>query len=74
METKIGQTYLFLRTAKDVREAIKMTYSNLGNSTQVFDIKSKLWDIKQGSQSVTQYYNALKNLWQELDLFYEVTW
>ena len=74
METKIGQTYLFLRTAKDVREAIKMTYSNLGNSTQVFDIKSKLWDIKQGSQSLTQYYNALKNLWQELDLFYEVTW
>ena len=71
METKIGQTYLFLRTAKDVREAIKMTYSNLGNSTQVFDIKSKLWDIKQGSQSVTQYYNALKNLWQELDLFYK---
>ena len=43
--------------------------SDLGNLAQIFEIKSKLWDTKQGSQSMTQYYNALKNLCQELELF-----
>ena len=64
METEIGQKYLFLLTAKGVwGMLLKFTYSNLGNSTQIFEIKSKLWDTRQDSQSMTQYYNALKNLW-----------
>ncbi|PON98873.1 LOW QUALITY PROTEIN: hypothetical protein TorRG33x02_054880 [Trema orientale] len=48
-------------------------YSDLGN-TIVFELKSALKERKQGDPSITQYFNDLTNLWQELDLFQEVKW
>ena len=56
MEAAIGQTYLFLPTAKDLWDAVQKTYSDLGNAAHVFEIKTKLKGIKQGSYSVTRYY------------------
>lgn len=41
------------------------------NSSHVFELKLKLKEIRQVSSEVTTYYNSLKILWQELDLFYE---
>lgn len=41
------------------------------NSSHVFELKLKLEEIRQVSSEVTTYYNSLKILWQELDLFYE---
>ena len=43
-------------------------YSDLGNVSQVFEIRSKLKEIKQSTQSVTQYFTDLEDKWQELDL------
>ena len=74
MEAAFGQTYLFLPTAKDLWDAVQETYLDLGNAAQMFEIKTKLEDIKQGSYSVTQYYNILQNAWQKLDLFYNMEW
>ncbi|KAE8663133.1 ethylene-responsive transcription factor 5-like [Hibiscus syriacus] len=34
----------------------------------------KLKDIQQGTLEVTQYYNNLKVLWEELDMYSEVDW
>ena len=74
MEAAVVQTYLFFPTAKDLWDAVQETYSDLGNAAQRFEIKTKLKDIKQGSYSVTQYYNTLQNAWQELDLFSHMEW
>ncbi|GMJ09197.1 hypothetical protein HRI_004588900 [Hibiscus trionum] len=74
MEGHISRTYLFFKTAKDMWDAIKENYSDLGNASQIFEIKLKLKDIRQGTLEVTQYYNNLKVLWQELDMYYEVDW
>ncbi|XP_017647646.1 uncharacterized protein LOC108487805 [Gossypium arboreum] len=74
MEGHISRTYLFFKTAKDMWDAIKENYSDLGNASQVFEIKLKLKDIQQGTLEVTQYYNNLKILWQELDMYYEADW
>ncbi|KAI3697748.1 hypothetical protein L6452_30845 [Arctium lappa] len=74
MEISISRTYLLFKTAKDIWEAVNETYSDLGNASQVFEIKMKLKDIRQGSSEVTHYYNCLKILWQELDMFYEADW
>ncbi|KAI5434139.1 hypothetical protein KIW84_021124 [Lathyrus oleraceus] len=74
METGICKTYMFLPSAKDVWEAVKETYSNIQNSSQIFGLKSKLWHAKQGDRSVTAYYNELLTLWQELDLCYDDNW
>ncbi|XP_040935279.1 uncharacterized protein [Gossypium hirsutum] len=74
MEGHISRTYLFFKTAKEMWDAIKENYLDLGNTSQVFEIKLKLKDIRQGTLEVTQYYNNLKILWQELDMYYEVDW
>ncbi|GMI75146.1 hypothetical protein HRI_001183900 [Hibiscus trionum] len=74
MEGHISRTYLFFKTAKEMWDAIKENYSDLGNASQVFEIKLKLKDIRQGTLEVTQYYNNLKILWQELDMYYEADW
>ncbi|PON47077.1 hypothetical protein PanWU01x14_246940, partial [Parasponia andersonii] len=49
-------------------------YSDLGNTVQVFELKSTLKERKQGNLYVTQYFNDLTNLLQELNLFQEVKW
>ena len=46
-------------------------YSDLRNASQIFEIHSKLKEMKQGSKSVTQYFSDLQDLWQEFHLFFE---
>jgi hypothetical protein len=74
MEPAIGKPHLFLPTAKDVWEAVRDMYSDLENSSQIFYLKSKLWQSRQKDREVTTYYNQMVMLWQELDLCYEDEW
>jgi hypothetical protein len=67
MELAIGKPHLFLPIAKDVWEAIRDLYSELENSSQIFELKTRLWKSKQNDRNVTTYYNELVTLWQELD-------
>ncbi|GAV56876.1 UBN2_3 domain-containing protein, partial [Cephalotus follicularis] len=55
-------------------DAVNKNYSNLENAAQVFEIKSTLKDLHQGSMDITEYYNELQMLWLELDLHYEADW
>ena len=74
MEPEIGQTYLFLPTTKDLWDAVTEAYSDLGNSAQIYDLKIRIRETKQGSQGVTKYFNIWKGLWQELDQYYDGEW
>ncbi|GAV71584.1 UBN2_3 domain-containing protein [Cephalotus follicularis] len=74
MESHISLTYLFLRTAKTIWDAVNKNYSDLENVSQVFEIKNKLKDLRQGSMDITAYFNELQMLWQEIDLHYEADW
>ncbi|GAV77655.1 UBN2_3 domain-containing protein, partial [Cephalotus follicularis] len=74
MESHISRTYLFLRTAKAIWDAVNKNYSDLENASQVFEIKNKLKDLLQGSMYIIEYFNELQMLWQELDFHCEVDW
>ncbi|KAK3027519.1 hypothetical protein RJ639_040234 [Escallonia herrerae] len=74
MESHISWTYLFLRTAKVISDAVNKNYSDLENASKVFEIKNKLKEMHQGNLRVTEYYNELQTLWQELDMHYEADW
>ena len=74
MEPTIAKPHMFLATAKEVWDAVRETYSDLENSSQIFEIKSKLWQARQGYRSVTEYYNEMVTWWQELDLCYDDHW
>ena len=74
METAIAKPNMFLPTAKAVWDSIRQTYSDLENSSQIFELKSKLWKSKQGDREITVYYNEMVALWQELDQCYDDEW
>lgn len=68
MIPSIGKAYLFLPTTKDIWEAIRKNYSDTKNFSQIFEIKTQLWQMKQGNREVTDYYMEMVTLWKELDL------
>ena len=49
-------------------------YSDLGNQSQICELQLKLGNIHQGENSVTKYFNVLRGLWQDLDLFNDYEW
>ena len=53
MKLAIGKTYMFVLTAKDVWDAIWETYSDAENASQIFELKMRLWQIKQENREVT---------------------
>ncbi|GAV60583.1 UBN2_3 domain-containing protein, partial [Cephalotus follicularis] len=59
MESHIRRTYLFLRTANAIWDAVNKNYSDLENASQVFEIKNKLKDLRQGRMDITEYFNEL---------------
>ncbi|KAJ0019010.1 hypothetical protein Pint_10823 [Pistacia integerrima] len=71
MEPRIGKTYLYYKTAKDIWGGVQKMYSDIENTTQSFEMRSTIHSTKQGSMIVTNYFNSLTNLWQEMDLYYE---
>lgn len=42
MQLDIGQGYLFLRTAKEIWDAIAQTCSNVGNAAQIYELKRQI--------------------------------
>ena len=74
MKPAIGKTYMFLPTAKDVWNVIQETYSDAENASQIFEIKMRLWQMKQGDREVVEYYTEMLGLWQDLDLSCEEEW
>ena len=71
MELSIAKPHMFMKTTKEVWDSVRETYSDLENSSQIFELKIKLWQLKQGDREVTAYYNEMVALWQELDQYYD---
>ena len=67
MLPEISDTCMFLTTAKEIWEAVRQTYSKVRDAAQIYEIKTKISATKQGDNSVTEYANRLKGLWQEMD-------
>ena len=49
MQSEISQTYLFLSTAKEIWYAISQTYSKIGITAQIYELKCQIHATKQGS-------------------------
>lgn len=53
---------------KELWDSVTQMYPDLGNRSQIFELNLKLGH-DQGANSVTQYFQSLKNILQDLDLF-----
>ncbi|XP_057951158.1 uncharacterized protein LOC131145973 [Malania oleifera] len=63
MKPSIGKIYLFLPMAKDVWDAVRETYSDAESYSQIFEIKTRLWQLRQGERKVTKYFMEMTTLW-----------
>uniref|UniRef100_A0A2N9F651 Retrotransposon Copia-like N-terminal domain-containing protein n=1 Tax=Fagus sylvatica TaxID=28930 RepID=A0A2N9F651_FAGSY len=61
-------------TYHELWENVNQMYSDLGNQSQIFELTLKLGEMRQGEDSVTKYFNSLKRVWQDLDLFNTYEW
>ena len=43
MKSSIGKPFLFIPMTKEVWDVVRDTYSDLKNSSQIFELKTKLW-------------------------------
>ena len=53
---------------------MKETYSNIDNTSAIFEIKSLLHDPRQGEKLVTEFFNTLSRYWRQLDTYEEIEW
>ena len=37
------------------------------DAAQIYELKTKIHDVKQGTLSIIEYYNVINGLWLELD-------
>ena len=74
MTTEVGENFLLYRTAKEIWEAARETYSSTENSSELFEIETRLYDLQQGESSVTQYFNTLTRCWLQLDMYETGSW
>ena len=66
------QTFLFMSSTKKVWDVVLQTYSKKGDVAQIYELKTIIHNTKQKDLSVIAYYNRLKVLWQELDLYQHI--
>ncbi|KAA8547121.1 hypothetical protein F0562_003549 [Nyssa sinensis] len=74
MDEEISANYMCYSTAKELWDNVSQMYSDLGNYSQIYELQQKISNTYQGDGSVTRYFNVLKGLWQDLDLFNDYEW
>ena len=59
---------MFLTTAKEMWDTLKVMYRNEKNPPRVFEIYESLFELKQGDKSMPKFYGELKSLIDELEM------
>lgn len=74
MEEEISSNYMCYPTTKELWDNINQMNSYLGNQSQLYELTLKIGEMRQGEDSVSRYFNSLKQSWQYLDLFNDYEW
>ena len=68
MVSSVKKPFMFLPTAQDIWSAVRESYGNSKNAARAYDIRARIWSLKQEAMILTDYYHDKVSLWQELDL------
>src|SRR3954464_10057194 len=69
LDSSLVGFYILYDTAAQIWSAIKQTYSQSNNYTEIFAIYQKLFALKQGDLTVVAYINAITSEWQKLNFY-----
>ena len=68
VEDSIAQSIVFLENAIDVWNELKERFSQ-GDFIRISELQCEIFSLKQDSRSVTEFFTALKVLWEELEAY-----
>jgi hypothetical protein len=71
VEDSIAQSIVYLDNALDVWNELKERFSH-GDFVRISELQIEIYGLKQGSRSVSEFFTALKVLWEELDAYLPV--
>ncbi|XP_057972299.1 2-succinylbenzoate--CoA ligase, chloroplastic/peroxisomal [Malania oleifera] len=74
MDEDISANYMCYPIAKELWDNVSQMHSDLGNYSKIYELQQKIGKPQQGEDNVTKYFNVLKGLWQDLDLFNDYEW
>jgi hypothetical protein len=64
----IAQSIVFLENVVDVWTDLKERFSQ-GDFVRISELQQEIYSLRQDSRSVTEFFSALKILWEELELY-----
>ena len=56
MANETRENFMCYKTAKEIWDLARVTYSNVDNTSRIFEIKNRLHDLHQGESNVTDYF------------------
>jgi hypothetical protein len=62
----VGNFYRY-STTNEVLNALTITFFDGCDSSQIYDLQQKIYQLKQSGGSLEVYYNELQGLWREID-------
>ncbi|MCI39428.1 flavonol sulfotransferase-like protein, partial [Trifolium medium] len=71
VEESIAQSIVYLDNAIDVWNELKERFSR-GDFIHISELQVEIYSLKQGSRSVSEFFTALKVLWEELEAYLPV--
>jgi hypothetical protein len=71
VEDSIAQSIVYLENAVDVWNELKERFSH-GDFIRISELQVEIYNLKQGTKSVSEFFTALKVLWEELEAYLPV--
>ncbi|MCI19244.1 retrovirus-related pol polyprotein from transposon TNT 1-94, partial [Trifolium medium] len=71
VEDSIAQSIVYLDNAIDVWNELKERFSR-GDFIRISELQVEIYSLKQASRSVSEFFTALKVLWEELEAYLPV--
>ncbi|XP_074323689.1 uncharacterized protein LOC141660599 [Apium graveolens] len=65
LDATIAKSVLFLQTAKEIWSDLEERYG-YASMTEVYSLEQRLSDIVQGSQSISEFFTAIKTVWYSI--------
>jgi Retrotransposon gag protein len=67
LDPKLQNTFIQYPTAKEVWDAVAITFYDGNDKAQVYNLNKRVTRLKQSGRSVEEYYHELQGLWREID-------
>ena len=67
MNDKLMAHFVRCGTTKEVWDAVKRSYLDVSDSSQVYKLMKKSFQSSQGGRPLSEYYNGLNSIFFKLD-------